>query len=109
MNRLPAARAYSFESDFSIEEMQAVLNSRSGFAWKGADNDHWGEYLVARPRQSYSKLRIFVDESGRFVVDMSTLPGEENMLSYEALQEIVERDVVPVLNASKLEPHPGWE
>jgi hypothetical protein len=109
MTTLPAAEAYSFQSNYTLEQMRLVLNSQSGLAWKGGDNDFWGEYLIARPADSDSKLRIFIDENGSFVIDLSTYPGEEGMLTYAELQGIVEQKVLPILNARNIEPHTGWE
>jgi hypothetical protein len=108
MTTLPEVDAYSFQSDLSLNQMHSILHVRSGLDWKGGDNDFWGEYLICRPNNSHSKLRLFIDD-GRFVIDMSTLPGEKDMLSYEELQEIVEEKVLPLLKARDVQPHPGWE
>jgi hypothetical protein len=103
---LPVAKAYSFVSAQSLDEMASVLRAAGPLEWKGGDNDHWGDYYVARLRDNSSRLRIFVDD-GRYVVDISRQKSPE-IVAFSEVMNLLETAIFPAVAATDVRPHSGW-
>jgi hypothetical protein len=66
-------KAYSFQSALTVEEMLARLNPAGPWTWSVRDSDRYGEYLITRPDQSWTKLRIVKTRRG-YLLDVTFDP-----------------------------------
>lgn len=99
--------AYAFQSNLPLKEMLARLNATSPWKWVMGDSDSYGEYLIARPYQGYSKFRVFAEEE-RLVFDVfysfddhgaeDLWDSQHSLILNELLPSIGARDVRPTEN-----------
>jgi hypothetical protein len=101
--------AFSFHSDHTLDEVEELLRQKSSLEWKRGDNEERGEYLRSKPfRDQLSQLRIFT-EGDRLVVSMDYLFGVAKSIPYEEIRAIIDQEILPLVGARDIQPHPGWE
>jgi hypothetical protein len=88
--------------------MRSRLNAEGSAAWRGGDNDHWGEYLVTNIADGGTKLRLFMD-ADRYVLDIAYFRPRPGPLSLEEVEDFVRNKLLVLLEAREVEPHSGWE
>jgi hypothetical protein len=99
-----STEAFSFHSEHTLEALRSLLDTDAALSWRGGDNDLWGPYLVAR-LPSGTRYRLFVDK-GRFVLDISRVKDDDELV---AAREFAQTRLLPLLRATDIAPHSGWE
>lgn len=99
--------AYSFESSLDLKAMLATLNRGGALTWEERDSDRYGDYLSTRLDEG-TRFRIFANEQ-RYVLDVGYISTRRGAKSREALEEIVRRDVLPVVGARSVTPRESWD
>jgi hypothetical protein len=100
--------ACGFRSDLTLDDMQKRLNVKGNVAWRGGDNDHWGEYISAWLNDNLTRIRIFRDRD-RYVLDISSVDPAPGSLPYDDVVAWAEREVLPTVEARDLAVNRGWE
>ena len=104
--------AYAFDSPLTLREMLARLRDPEPWPWGMRDSDTFAEYLVTRPDGGPTKLRIirriFPGDGPPFLMDVFYLPGSpENRLSRPEVEQVIQTQVLPALQAHKVQPAGG--
>jgi hypothetical protein len=104
--------AYAFDSPLTLEAMLARLNEAGPWAWVLRDSDTFHHYLVTRPGGGPTKLRVvrrIVPGNGpAFLLDVFYLHGStENRLSRGEIEEVIQRQVLPAVQAHNTCPAGG--
>jgi hypothetical protein len=105
MTKLPYA--YSFESSLDLKAMLATLNRGGALTWEARDSDRYGDYLSTRLDEG-TRFRIFLEKQ-RYVLDVGYISTRPGAKSREALEAIVQRDVLSVVGARSVTPREAWD
>lgn len=104
----PHPEAYSFETDLTLDQMLAALNQRGTLAWRLHDSDRDGDLIAAGLPDGLTDLRI-IPHQGKYVLDLgwiATLPG---VIARADLDQLVQRDVLPVVGARAVTARDAWD
>jgi hypothetical protein len=100
-------RAYAFRSSCSLSEILDRLKGDAKERWRGVDPDSGDEYVTNTPtEEGQAKYRIYLDGE-RYVIDISRV--FEDPVARSHAHDQVRGEILPLLEAYDITPHPGWE
>ena len=100
-------RAFAFRSSLSLDEMLARLKGDATERWRGVDPDSRDEYVTNTPTEDgQAKYRIFRDGE-RYVIDIADVL--KDLVAFSRARDQVQGEILPLLEAYDITPHPGWE
>jgi hypothetical protein len=105
VTRYPSA--YSFASSLDLDAMKLTLNCGS-YAWRLADNETYGLYLVTRLADGISRLRIFPDGE-RFIIDIRSNSSRPEAIPRGSVDDIVFSVILPAIGGRDVQPSEAWE
>jgi hypothetical protein len=104
--------AYAFESPLTLTAMLASLNALGSWSWTMRHSDTFTDYLVTRPDDGPTKLRIirrvFPRKGLPFLLDVFYLTDSpENRLSRGEVEQMIQLQVLPAVQAHNVHPVGG--
>jgi hypothetical protein len=100
--------AFAFRSSLSLEDILARLQSQATERWRAVDSDRREDlYVTNTPTEDgQAKYRIF-PERERYVIDIDYVLDDP--VAFSHARDHVQREILPLLEAYDITPHPGWE
>jgi hypothetical protein len=104
--------AYTFDSPLTVQEMLANLSAAGPWPWALRDSETFTDYLFTRPDDGPTKLRVIVrpfrGKGSKFLLDVFYLKNSpENRLSRGEIEDVIQRQVLPAVQAQNLQPAAG--
>jgi hypothetical protein len=99
---------------FSCErELSAIrdhLNSVGPWTWTLRDSDEHGAYLLARPDNSYTKVRLIGEAPPDYQLVTTYDPrGIETPVPLERIHDMILDRLLPAIGARNVRPGPPWD
>lgn len=96
--------AYSFQSDFSLDEIFARFNELGPWRWINRDNDRWGEYISSGVLRDphYGILKLFV-EPDHYAINVLLESEDPNARElFDQVRETLFDKLLPAVGARDL-------
>jgi hypothetical protein len=100
--------AYAFDSPLTLDAMHAALQAAGPWKWERRESDTYGDYVGAWPDEGPSKVRIFQDKDGSFLMDVLFVSrSARNRLSRDEIEDVLQNQVLPALQAANVRAAAG--
>lgn len=110
---------YAFDSDLTLEQMQAKLNASGPWSWDIGDSYWYGDYLRTHPNQDQGRVGIMEQRQSPVFVGGPDDPkyllwvsnwgaGSKSALAYAKLVQIIREQILPAIGARSIEPAEGF-
>jgi hypothetical protein len=108
----PYPEAYAFDSPLPLQTMLANLCAAVPWSWTIRDSDTFADYLVSRPDEGPTRLRIIVrpfpGRGPQFLLDIFYLwDSPDNRLSRGEIEQVIQTQMLPAIQAQNVRPIGG--
>lgn len=104
------AGTYLFRCERDLRAIRDVLNSAGPWTWTLHESDQHGAYLLARPDDSYTKVRLIGDNPPDYqLVTTYDSSGGTAPLPLERVHSMILDRLLPAIGANTIRPGPQFD